>query len=335
MAAPRRLGRATKDVLFGSIAGMMSKVIEHPFDLVKVRLQTQPMHPTPAYTGAYDCFRKTLHREGFHGLFRGVSMPLIGATMENASLFLTYNQVQRLLQHALGTSSEGPQPVGQLAIAAAASGAVTGTMLTPFELIKCKMQVQMMGAHTAAAPLRPASALGLISKTVRESGVRGLWLGFAGTLIRETGGGMAWFLAFELATREMLQLHRPSADSAPPTKADLSSGELALAGALAGICYNVSLFPADSVKSTMQTERELSPGTYTSTTRTGFFATLAKIYRARGLRGLYAGVGVTCLRSAPSSGTSSTLTQRLSCMCLHLPSLVYNKLEQAADYYGF
>ena len=55
---------------------------------------------------------------------------------------------------------------------------------------------------------------------------------------------------------------------------------------------------ADSVKSAMQTERELGA----STGRTSFWGTFWRIYRTRGLAGLYAGLGITCLRSAPSSG---------------------------------
>lgn len=298
-----RLSRATKDVLFGSVAGMMSKVLEHPFDLIKVRLQTQPMHPKPHYAGAYDCFRQTLQHEGVRGLFRGVSMPLVGATMENAALFLTYNQIQEGLRKALGAPRDQPAPLSQLAIAAAGAGAVAGFVLTPVELIKCKMQVQMMAARHASHADAPISAPSLIARTVRESGLRGLWLGFSGTLLRETGGGVAWFLAFELSTRELLRLHTTRLHT-QATKADLSSLELAMCGALAGICYNVSLFPADCVKSTMQTERELRAQTHAHLPPTGFFATLAKIYETRGLRGLYAGVGITCLRSAPSSGTS-------------------------------
>ena len=67
---------------------------------------------------------------------------------------------------------------------------------------------------------------------------------------------------------------------------------------------------ADSVKSAMQTERELGgPGA-----RTGFWDTFLRIYRARGLHGLYAGLGVTCLRSAPSSGTCVLTSTRIVCM---------------------
>lgn len=292
---PVRLSRASKDVLFGSIAGMISKIFEHPFDLIKVRLQTQPS--TPHYSGAYDCCRQILHHEGVAGLFRGVSMPLVGATLENAALFLTYNQIQALLGHAFGTPSDAEPPVSQLAVSGAGAGAVAACVLTPVELIKCKMQVQTMAQRPAHSTARPQGALSLIAQTVRESGVRGLWLGFSGTLLREAGGSMAWFLTFELTTRELLRLHRMK------NRADLSSVELAACGALAGISYNVSLFPADSVKSTMQTERELLAHHATTHQPTGFLKTFQKIYQTRGLRGLYAGLGVTCLRSAPSSGT--------------------------------
>ncbi|AXA49787.1 mitochondrial ornithine carrier protein [Malassezia restricta] len=311
------LNRATKDILFGSVAGMVSKVFEHPFDLVKVRLQTQP-HEKPHYTGALDCFRKTIQHEGFRGLFRGVSMPLWGATLEDAALFFTYNQVQQALRWSRNLSESASLPMSDLAIAAAASGAMAGLVLTPIELIKCKMQVQMMGAvHQASTPAT-TNALGLISNTIRKEGVAGLWHGLSGTLLREVGGGIAWFLTFEFASQEFLRRRH---SQAPLTKSDLSSLELATSGALAGICYNVSLFPADSVKSAMQTEHELrAQAGLAKATPTGFLQTLLNIYQTRGIRGLYAGVGVTCLRSAPSSA---------------IVFLVYNKLEQAAERVGW
>ena len=99
--------------------------------------------------------------------------------------------------------------------------------------------------------------------------------------------------------------------------------QLVGAGALAGISYNVVLFPADCVKSTMQTEQEMmrssTPAPGQKWKGTGFFDTFAKIYRTRGVRGLYAGCGVTCLRSAPSSA---------------IIFLMYNKLEALSDAYG-
>jgi ornithine carrier protein len=87
------------------------------------------------------------------------------------------------------------------------------------------------------------------------------------------------------------------------TKSDLRTWELMTSGAAAGMAYNIVLFPADSVKSAMQTEDELRPAAAAGkgAKRRGFVQVAKEIYARRGLKGLYAGCGVTCLRSAPSS----------------------------------
>lgn len=351
-----KLSQATKDITFGSAAGMVSKVFEHPFDLVKVRLQTQSGDRPPQYAGAFDCFKQTYLNEGVRGLYRGLSMPVIGATLENACLFFTYNQIQRGLRwwkgqassnSALQADAEAPLSIAQLAIAGAGAGSVTSFVLTPIELIKCKMQVQMItrahqpSGNTASATsfasvgsqqVRSMSALAdarkldgplaLVRRTIAADGLRGLWLGQTGTLLRETGGSTAWFLAFESCSRYLIAKKKAASGRSDVTKKELTSLELIGAGAISGISYNVVLFPADSVKSTMQTEQEMMRSATSAGTKfkgTGFFATFKKIYASRGLRGLYAGCGVTCLRSAPSSA---------------IIFLMYNKLEAFADHHG-
>ncbi|PWN30140.1 mitochondrial carrier [Jaminaea rosea] len=367
--APRkRMSRAVKDVLFGSVAGMVAKVFEHPFDLIKVRLQTQPFTTPPPgsnqqprgtlYNGALDAFRSTIRKEGFLGLFRGLSMPILGATMENATLFFTYNAIQGQLRRFNGEVSGGETgdqggeeesalPMSQLAIAAAGAGAATSLVLTPVELIKCRMQVQMIGAEAQLLAKEVASGstagstvtvealnaarrslpgpVALLRQTIQENGIRGLWLGQTGTLLRETGGGVAWFLAFEGACRSFVarrqQQQQVVAGGNKVTKADLSSLELVVAGAAAGVSYNVVLFPADVVKSTMQTEAELAAGSGNAKVApSGFLTTFQRIWATRGIRGLYAGCGVTCLRSGPSSA---------------IIFLLYSRLEQLADRRGW
>jgi ornithine carrier protein len=119
--------------------------------------------------------------------------------------------------------------------------------------------------------------------------VRGLWLGQTGTLIRETGGSAAWFGTKELVCKVL----RRNAPERP-----LRPWESALSGACAGAAYNLAFFPADTVKSTMQTEAELRPETVG---QRSFGAVARELYRAQGVRGLYAGCGITVARSVPSS----------------------------------
>lgn len=52
------------------VAGVVSKSIEHPFDLVKVRLQSQPLDRPFKFAGPLDCFIQTVKGEGVKALWR-------------------------------------------------------------------------------------------------------------------------------------------------------------------------------------------------------------------------------------------------------------------------
>ncbi|THH13296.1 hypothetical protein EW146_g6903 [Bondarzewia mesenterica] len=315
--------RAAKDIAFGSVAGMVSKVFEHPFDLTKVRLQAQVLDTTARFNGPLDCLAQTFKNEGVRGLYRGLPAPIVGAMAENASLFLAYGELQNAVRWISEIPATQQLSLPQLAIAAGGAGAITSFLLTPIELVKCKMQVQMLISPSnisaspaatelaAAAGLSPSAAaslrtlpgpLAIISNTFRTAGLRGFWLGHTGTLIRETGGSAAWFSTKEFVASLLLSRHPSSAlDPDAKGKRELASWESALSGACAGASYNLALFPADTIKSTIQTEAELRPSSASSQGSRSFWRVGKEMYRAQGIRGLYAGCGVTIARSIPSS----------------------------------
>ncbi|KAL0949738.1 hypothetical protein HGRIS_009778 [Hohenbuehelia grisea] len=307
--------RGIKEIAFGSIAGMVSKVFEHPFDLTKVRLQAQVLDSNARFSGPIDCLHKTWRNEGFRGLYRGLPAPIVGAMVENASLFLSYGELQAIIRRVYSQPLAEELSLAQLAVAAAGAGAITSFLLTPIELVKCKMQVQMLvtpSVVSAGAPaLRMPGPISVLTSTVRSTGIRGLWLGQTGTLIRETGGTAAWFSTKEFVARALISRRLradPSSVSYTRGKPQLQLWESAVSGSIAGAAFNFALFPADTVKSAMQTEEELRPrATSPATSGTSlppkatFFGTLKAMYRAQGIRGLYAGCGVTVARSIPSS----------------------------------
>jgi ornithine carrier protein len=50
--------------------GIVSKAFEHPLDLVKVRLQSQPLDQPLRFNGPLDCMVQTFKGEGVKGLWR-------------------------------------------------------------------------------------------------------------------------------------------------------------------------------------------------------------------------------------------------------------------------
>jgi solute carrier family 25 carnitine/acylcarnitine transporter 20/29 len=70
--------QSLRALVAGGVGGVCAVVVGHPFDLVKVRLQTAEKG---VYSGAMDVVRRTIAREGMaRGLYAGVSAPLVGVT---------------------------------------------------------------------------------------------------------------------------------------------------------------------------------------------------------------------------------------------------------------
>ncbi|KAK0933480.1 mitochondrial ornithine carrier protein [Friedmanniomyces endolithicus] len=303
---------ALKDIAFGSLAGTVGKIVEYPFDTVKVRLQSQPDHLPLRYTGPLDCFRQSMNQEGLRGLYRGVSAPLVGAAAETACLFWSYSVAQDFLRSRVFTVKDGQDlPLSALVTAGAMSGGLTASILTPIELVKCRMQVPLQspldptlrpGAGLMSASLSPFA---VISDVARRQGLRGFWRGHTGTFLRETGGTAAWFGAWE-ATTLYLKTRLARQQHVQPSEAVLPLSQQMLSGAVAGMAYNFLFYPADTIKSKMQTG-ELS----VSGVRSTFLGTGRELWRAHGLKGLYRGCGITVARSAPSSALIFTIVGNL------------------------
>jgi ornithine carrier protein len=258
---------------------------------VKVRLQSQPDVLPLRYNGPLDCFRQSFQADGFKGLYRGISAPLAGAAIETSSLFFSYRIAQGVLVSTVYSSSTDPLPFSGLLLSGAASGAFTSLLLTPIELVKCKMQVPV--SSTAKQP----GPLSIIATVFRHHGILGLWRGQLGTLIRETGGSAAWFGSYE-AVSALFRKHSSARLAASGSKAEVEPLPLyqqMLAGASAGASYNFIFYPADTVKSRMQTEDILLSG------KRSFWTVGTKLWQQQGLKGLYRGCGITVARSAPSS----------------------------------
>lgn len=182
----------------------------------------------------------------------------------------------------------------------AASGAVTSMLLTPIELVKCKIQVPVENANGVVTRPRIPT---VIASIYRHQGIAGFWRGQMGTLIRETGGSAAWFGSYEgvsLAFRNMRK-DGSTQDNMLPIWQQMT------AGAAAGMSYNFMFYPADTIKSRMQTEdvSGLKGG------KESFWNVAKTYYRQQGVRGLYRGCGITVGRAAPSSAFIFTIYESL------------------------
>lgn len=216
---------------------------------------------------------------------------------ENAVLFLMYSHCKRWVAVASG----GTDPIAaahvadqmdnkhdddmsllQLSLAGAGAGFGAAFVLTPVELVKCRLQVQ----NSMATGFRQyRGPIDVFVQTVKTEGVaRGLYRGHVSTLLREIPGNFVWYGTYEGVCKLMI----------PPggAKSDLGPAAHLLGGALAGVGYWTAFYPADTVKSLIQVHPDHSGK--------GFAETFNAILQKEGIRGLYRGWGVTAARAAPA-----------------------------------
>lgn len=159
-----------------------------------------------------------------------------------------------------------PRPEGltlpQVFFCGGMSGVATSFLLTPVELIKCRLQIDKVEAPETNASLGKKTALsaetkasvpqpkykGTIDcavKSIRNEGVSVLYKGFSATLLREVFGTACWFTTYEYCVRKL----------APNVKNrdDVPSWTVLTAGAISGVVLNFIPYPFDTIKSILQT----------------------------------------------------------------------------------
>ena len=195
------------------------------------------------YNGTADAVSKILRKEGVRGFFRGMSLPLAGTIVETSCLFSTNGALKRVLREAGHIGPNADLPMKYVMVSGAGTGFVVSWVLTPIELVKCRLQVPLAGAVLDPS-LRYTGPLDCLTRSIRSEGLRVLYRGHVGTMLREVPGTMCWFGAYETFVRWMTPEGKSRAELHPMT--------VVVAGALGGMSYWAIMYPCDTVKSAMQ-----------------------------------------------------------------------------------
>ncbi|KAJ2450424.1 mitochondrial ornithine carrier protein [Coemansia sp. RSA 2336] len=293
-----------EDLAYGSLSGMMGKFVEYPFDTIKVRLQTSE---SQVFAGTLDCLKQTWRHEGFHGFYRGLTSPLIGAMAENAIAFYAYNRIQTAI-HSL--SAQPTLSLGQLFACGGLSGAICAFVISPVELIKCKLQVENVQAYgSSTSKPKFTGPLSVLTHLVKTQGIAGLYKGILPTVARETVGVGFWFGTYELVCKRLVQAQGKS------EKSELGPASIVLAGGCAGIGYNVTSYPIDVVKSFIQTDDVRGAA---AKQKPGILSTVRTVYARGGVLAFYRGLGITLLRAFPANAAMFMTYEYLSRLSIAL-----------------
>lgn len=111
------------DTLAGMTGGFASVYVGQPLDTVKVKMQLFPS----MYKSMVSCLMKTARQKGLRGLYSGTLPALTSNCAENAVMFGTYGQCQKLVATLNGGANKNTADLSYLENAAAGSIASVST----------------------------------------------------------------------------------------------------------------------------------------------------------------------------------------------------------------
>ncbi|XP_064623125.1 mitochondrial basic amino acids transporter-like [Lineus longissimus] len=260
------------DFIAGCFGGCAAVIVGHPFDTVKVRLQTQSPG-AKLYRGTFDCFRKIVQKETAHGLYRGMASPLYGLAFINAVVFGVQGNVSRRLTN--------PNTLTSQAISGASAGFVQSFICSPMELAKTRVQVQ--GASLGEQKFK--GPFDCLCKMYKAEGVKSLFRGLTLTICREIPGFSSYFVCYKYLCDKF---------SPVDPKMEKSIYVMLFAGGFAGVFSWISTYPIDLVKSRIQADGVNARPMYS-----GAIDCIKKSYNSEGPRGFFRGINSTLLRAFP------------------------------------
>jgi len=289
--APPKSESALKSFISGGVGGACCVLVGHPLDLVKVRMQTGA---ASASTSVFGMLSTTLRKEGVRGLYRGVSAPLTAVSPMFAVSFWSYDMGQRLVK-SYGQMDMSPEEkmqgytlsMKEICMAGAFSAIPTTGIMAPSERIKCLLQVQANEVEMGGKA-RYSGMLDCAKQVLKEGGIKSVYKGTAATLVRDIPGTVAYFGAYELMKKKLMEIQ-----GIDPNNGQLSISSVLAAGGFAGMaCWTVGI-PADVIKSRYQTAPE---GKYS-----GMYDVYKTLIKEEGYAGLFRGLRPALIRAFPAN----------------------------------
>ena len=315
----------------GMAAGAAYTVTSHPFDTVKVAMQSRP----PAARGTSAPGTLATAREiargprGALGLFRGLSAPLVGYSLECGVNYSAYVSARRWLEthapwRAAAASAAPPaaRPVpppwartAEIALSGALGGLLLSLIVSPTDLLKCRVQEGLdAGPPRRRAPRasrrRPPRLREGLPVHRRQGGARKRHLlprlRRSAEKLPEVGSNpreerrrpaRATRRAPVRRRRRGFAFDAGGVSSAPSSRDFWAQEALAAVacGGVAGSAFWLAMLPVDVAKTRFQIA---SRG---DADDRPLRALVRETYRAGGARALYAGAGPVLLRAFPTN----------------------------------
>lgn len=260
----------------GVFSGATKNAVGHPFDSIKVRLQTSEGR----FKGPGDAVIQTFKKEGIKGFYKGFTPPLVGWVFMDSVMLGALHNYRQFLMNTL-YKDEAKLPLAGHCLAGLGAGLTVSFVAAPVEQIKARLQIQYDNKSRLYS-----GPLDCLKTVLQQKGIRGLYRGLASTMIFRTNF-IFWWGSYELFTN-WFKKHT-----------NLSNVSVNFwSGGLSATVFWTFAYPADVVKQVIMTDN-LNNSKFTN-----WRSAVTYIYRTRGAAGFFRGFVPSILRSFPANAAA-------------------------------
>jgi solute carrier family 25 carnitine/acylcarnitine transporter 20/29 len=217
----------------GSISGMASIVVCHPFDVLRTKIQLSTTN-----LSYYKILQNEFH---FSNLYKGFLVPFAAQGLYKAIVFSTFsfsnNYLHRGEQSSLSTFFSG-----------LLAGTLNSFVVSPVELVRTRIILENKTANSNQL----YSIYECVKNIKSEKGLFGLWRGIIPTIIRD-GPGVGFYMFsfryFKNYFSSFISLKRHEFNNNNTWLIKIC------AGSLAGISFWIWALPMDTIKTLIESEK--------------------------------------------------------------------------------
>mmetsp|Transcript_7357 Transcript_7357/g.13632 ORF Transcript_7357/g.13632 Transcript_7357/m.13632 type:complete len:301 (-) Transcript_7357:5235-6137(-) len=238
MTHPRE-GSLTLTCLSTIFAGAYARLLVHPLDTIKAKLQVQQCIATPEFTSIRNAAATTLKNEGPRGLYRGLFTALLGSVPACMIYYTTYEFVKRM---SLKSDWLQRAPFTAYMLGGMTAEAVSCLIFVPVDVIKERLQVQ-----SNLKMYKYSGGVDAFKQIIATEGIRGIYKAYGATVGSFGPFSALYFSFYETFTKFLVV-----------PGSDISLGQSLLCAASAGSLASWITNPLDMAKLRMQVARASS-----------------------------------------------------------------------------
>uniref|UniRef100_A0AAV1UNQ3 Mitochondrial dicarboxylate carrier n=1 Tax=Peronospora matthiolae TaxID=2874970 RepID=A0AAV1UNQ3_9STRA len=277
---------------FGGVSAVGAVFFTHPFDLLKIHLQTSKTKNGGLVTAT----RRVLQQQGLSGLYQGISGGVMREGTYSTTRFAVYHYLK---DDAVRRNDGNPISTGHNVLLGMIGGVLGGIMGNPADIVNIRMQAD--SRLPAEKRRNYKHAVDGLLRVEKEEGLAALLRGVRPNMIRAMLLTTGQIAAYDLTKSTLLT------NQMVLMQDDLQTH--VVASVVAGLVATTACAPADVVKTRLMNTRAQE---YTSATDC-----FLQVIKHEGVRGLYKGWLPAYMRLGPQTLLTFVFLEQLRKHLLH------------------